>query len=113
MFSTVVGIDVFSMIGRQYAWHCSKRTGSGNDLSSFTITVHAISVTQISTSASGAVENAGNSNPDSDFRFDATLGSTGGYIFNLKTTGLSTGTYKVNFTVTGDSFVYAANFEIK
>jgi hypothetical protein len=87
--------------------------GSGNDLSSSTITVHAISVTQISTSASGTVENAGNSNPDSDFRFDATLGSTGGYIFNLKTTGLSTGTYSVNFTVTGDSFVYAANFEVK
>jgi len=87
--------------------------GSGNDLSSSSIAVHAISVTQISTSASGAVENAGNSNPDSDFRFDATLGSTGGYIFNLKTTGLSTGTYKVNFTVTGDSFVYAANFEVK
>jgi hypothetical protein len=87
--------------------------GSGNDLSSSTITVHAISVTQISTSASGAVENAGNSNPDNDFRFDATLGSTGGYIFNLKTTGLSTGTYSVNFTVMGDSFVYAANFEVK
>ena len=87
--------------------------GSGNDLSSSSITVHAISVTQISTSSSGAVENAGNSNPDSDFRFDATLGSTGGYIFNLKTTGLSTGTYKVNFTVTGDTFVYATNFEVK
>jgi|SRR4029077_288004 hypothetical protein len=66
-----------------------------------------------STSTSGAVENAGNSNPDNDLRFDATLGSTGGYIFNLKTTGLSTGMYKVNFTVTGDSFVYAANFEVK
>jgi hypothetical protein len=65
----------------------------------------AYNVSQISTSASGAVENAGNSNPDNDFRFDATLGSTGGYIFNLKTTGLSTGTYKVNFTVAGDSFV--------
>jgi hypothetical protein len=75
---------------------------SGNDLSSSSITVHAISVTQISTSTSGAVENAGKSNPDNDFRFDATLGSTGGYIFNLKTTGLSTGMYKVNFTVTGD-----------
>ena len=87
--------------------------GSGNDLSSSSITVHAISVTQISTSASGAVENSGNSNPDNDFRFDATLGSTGGYIFNLKTTGLSTGTYRVNFTVTGDSFVYAANFQVK
>ena len=87
--------------------------GSGNDLSSSSITVHAISVIQISTSASGAVEDSGNSNPDNDFRFDATLGSTGGYIFNLKTTGLSTGTYKVNFTVTGDSFVYAAPFQVK
>ena len=87
--------------------------GSGNDLSSSSITVHAISISQISTSTSGAVENSGDSNSDNDFRFDATLGSTGGYIFNLKTTGLSTGTYSVNFTVTGDSFVYAVNFQVK
>jgi hypothetical protein len=86
---------------------------SGNDLSSSSITVQAISVTQISTSASGALENAGDSNPDNNFRFDATLGSTGGYIFNLKTTGLSEGTYSVNFTVTGDSFVYATDFQVK
>ena len=86
---------------------------SGNDLSSSNITVHAISVSQISTSTSGAVEDSGNSNPDDDFRFDSTLGSTGGYIFNLETTGLSTGTYSVNFTVTGDPFVYAAGFEVK
>jgi hypothetical protein len=87
--------------------------GSGNDLSSSSIVLTAISVTQISTSISGAVENTGNSNPDSNFRFDATLGSTGGYIFNLKTIGFSTGTYNVNFTVTGDSFVYAAPFQVK
>jgi Beta-propeller repeat len=86
---------------------------SGNDLSSSNITVHAISVSQISTSTSGAVEDSGNSNPNDDFRFDSTLGSTGGYICNLKTTGLSTGTYTVNFTVTGDPFVYAAGFEVK
>ena len=87
--------------------------GSGNDLSSSIITVHAISVSQISTSTSGTVENSGDSNPDNNFHFDATLGNTGGYIFNLKTTGLSTGTYSVNFTVTGDSFVYAADFGMK
>lgn len=87
--------------------------GSGNDLSSSSITLHATSVTQISTSTSGQVEDSGNANPDSDFRFDSTLGSTGGYIFNLKTTGLSTGTYNLNFTVTGDSFVYAAPFQVK
>jgi hypothetical protein len=87
--------------------------GNGNDLSSASITVHAISISQISISTSGAVENSGDSNPDNDFRFDATLGSTGGYIFNLKTTGLATGTYSVNFSVTGDSFVYAATFQVK
>jgi hypothetical protein len=87
--------------------------GNGNDLSSSSIAVHATSVSQISTSTSSEVEDFGNSNPDDDFRFDATLGSTGGYIFNLKTTGLSTGTYSLNFTVTGDSFVYAADFEVK
>jgi hypothetical protein len=77
------------------------------------ITIHAINISQISSSASSLVENAGSSDPDNDFRFDATMGSTGEYIFNLKTTGLSTGTYSLNFTVTGDSFVYGANFEVK
>jgi virginiamycin B lyase len=87
--------------------------GNGNDLSSSSITVQATGVSQISSSISGAIEDSGNANPDNNFRFDATLGSTGGYIFNLKTTGLPTGTYSVNFTVTGDSFVYAAHFQVK
>lgn len=87
--------------------------GGGGNLSSPGIVVHAVSVTQISTSISGPVEDAGNANPDNDFRFDASLGGTGGYIFNLKTTGLPTGTYNLNFTVTGDSFIYAAPFQVK
>jgi hypothetical protein len=86
---------------------------SGNDLSSPSITLHAVSVTQTSTSISGLVQDAGNANPDNDFRFDSTLGSTGGYIFNLKTTGLSTGSYNLNFTVTGDSVVYSTAFQVK
>jgi Galactose oxidase, central domain len=86
---------------------------SGNDLSSSTITLHAVSITQSSTSISGDVQDSGNSNPDDDFRFDSTLGSTGGYIFNLKTNGLTTGTYALNFTVTGDSYVYAAPLQVK
>ena len=87
--------------------------GSGNDLSSSSITLHATGVIQTSTSISGPVEDAGNANPDNDFRFDATLGTTGAYIFNLKTNGLTTGTYNLNFTVTGDSFVYSAAFQVK
>jgi len=86
---------------------------SGNDLSSAGLTLHAVSVTLASTSISGALENSNNANPDNDFRFDATLGSTGGYVFNLLTTGLSTGTYNLNFTVTGDTSVYAASFQVK
>jgi len=87
--------------------------GSGNDLSSASITIHAIGITQASTSISGEVEDSGNANPDNDFRFDPTLGGTGGYIFNLSTKGLSTGTYNLNFTATGDSFVYSAPFQVK
>jgi hypothetical protein len=86
---------------------------AGTDRSSSAIAVQAISITQVSTSISGPVEDSGDSSPDSNFRFDATLGSTGGYIFNLKTTGLTTGSYNVNFTVAGDSFVYAAPFQVK
>src|SRR5215831_9522410 len=86
---------------------------SANDLSSSSIIAHATSVTQVSTSISVPVEDSGNANPDNDFRFDATLGATGGYIFNLKTTRLTTGTYNLNFIVTGDTATYAAPFQVK
>jgi hypothetical protein len=87
--------------------------GTGNDVSSSTLTLHATSINQVSTSISGVVEDSGNANPDNDFRFDGTLGPTGGYIFNLKTTGLATGTYNLNFTVIGDSAAYSALFQVK
>jgi hypothetical protein len=87
--------------------------GAGDNLSSSSLTLHAVSITQTSNSISGQLQDAGNANPDNDFRFDATLGVTGGYIFNLKTTGMATGTYNLNFTVTGDSLVYAAPFQVK
>jgi hypothetical protein len=86
---------------------------NGNDLSSSTITLHATGVALAGTSVSGTVEDSGNANPDVDFRYDSTLGTGGGYIFNLKTTGLPTGTYNLNFTVTGDSSVYRAPFQVK
>jgi probable HAF family extracellular repeat protein len=86
---------------------------AGNDVSSSAITVHAINITLVSSSISGPVQGSGNSNPDNDFRFDATLGPTGGYIFNLKTTGLTTGTYNLNFKAGSDTTVYAAPFQVK
>jgi hypothetical protein len=81
--------------------------GSGNNLSSSSLTLHAVSITQTSTSISGAVQDSGNANPDNDFRLDG-----GRYIFNLSTKGLAAGTYDLNFTVTGDSFVYSTPFQV-
>lgn len=62
---------------------------------------------------SGVVQDSGNANPDNDFRFDSSLGGTGGYIFNLSTVGLTTGTYKINFNVSGDPSLYSAPFQVK
>jgi hypothetical protein len=86
---------------------------NGNNLSSSALTVHATIVTMVSSSISGQVQDSGNANPDSDFRFDASLGTTVGYIFNLSTKGLTTGTYSLNFTVSGDSFTYSVLFQVK
>jgi hypothetical protein len=70
---------------------------AGNNVSSSNLTVTALQVVMVSTNASFTVDDAGNANPDDNFRF-----AGGGYIFNLKTTGLATGTYVLTYTVTGD-----------
>lgn len=85
---------------------------NSKDYSSSAIVVHATSISMLS-GFSGAPEDAGNANPDLDFRFDSTLGPTGGYIFNLKTTGLVSGTYNLNFTVQGDSIPHSVPFGVK
>ncbi len=83
---------------------------NGSNLSSPSIAVHAASVTQISTNVDGQVDTTGNANPDLDFRFDPALA---GYILNLSTISLVTGTYRLNFTVGSDSTVYPVPFAIK
>lgn len=86
---------------------------AGHDLSSASITAHAVSTTQSSNTSSGNVQDSGNANPDSDFRYDVSLGPTGGYIFNLSTKGLTTGVYNLNFRVNGDTFIYSAPFQVR
>jgi Tol biopolymer transport system component len=83
---------------------------SGANLSSPSIVVHAVGVTQLSTNAPGTLDDAGNSNPDFDFRYDATLAA---YVFNLKTTGFATGTYSLAFTAGADPALHSALFQIK
>jgi hypothetical protein len=84
---------------------------SGNDLSSSATVVHAASVTAVS-GFSGTPDAPGNANPDNDFRFDPTLGSTGGYIFNLSTGGLASGTYSLQFIAGSDPVMHSVNFGV-
>lgn len=85
---------------------------SGNDVSSSAIVLHVTQITWTSSNSAPA-ESTGNANPDNDFRFDSTLGPAGGYIFNLGTSGLSSGTYSLNFNATGDSSNYVVGFAVK
>lgn len=83
------------------------------NISASTLVLHATSLVMASTVISEAIQDAGNSNPDSDFRFDPTLGDTGGYIFNLKTTGLSTGTYNLYFTIGNSPETSMLQFQVR
>jgi hypothetical protein len=82
------------------------------DVSSPGVVLNATAISLIGGSA-GAVEDAGNANPDSNFRYDATQGPSGGYIFNLKTSNLRTGSYNLTFTAGGASTSYSAGFGVK
>jgi hypothetical protein len=61
----------------------------------------------------GPLESPGNANPDNEFRFDGTLGVAGGYIFNIGTNGLASGTYGLQFTATGDPVTHSTVFGVK
>jgi hypothetical protein len=82
------------------------------DVSSAGVVIYATGIYQTSSYA-GAVEDAGNANPDSNFRYDATLGPSGGYIFNLKTSNLNTGLYNLTFTAGGAPTSYSVGFGVK
>ena len=67
----------------------------------------AITVTSVEVDTAGGV--FVRSEPGS-FRYDTQIA---GYIFNLKTTGLLSGNYKLQFTVAGDPATHGAPFRIK
>lgn len=83
------------------------------DSSSSAVVVHGVSLVQTSTNASELLQASGNANPDNDFRFDSTLGPTGGYIFNLSTKGLTTGTYQLTFTAGADLLPHTLSFQVR
>ena len=83
---------------------------SGHNLSSPGIVVTAIGVMKLSDTAFGPVEDSGNANPDFNFRYDPGLA---GYIFNLSTKGLTTGTYLLGFRAGSDPTTYTVRFKVK
>jgi hypothetical protein len=85
---------------------------NGNDASGVSIVLHATGLTSVS-GYSGPTVTVGNANPDNDFRFDSSLGSTGGYIFNLSTKGLTPGTYSLQFAASGDPIPHSVNFGVR
>lgn len=87
---------------------------SGANLSRGTLVVTAVSIQKVSDSATSPVIDAGNANPDLNFRYDPTLFSgAGGYIFNMDTSGLTTGTYRLNFRMGSDPAVQSVPFELR
>jgi PKD repeat protein len=83
---------------------------TGVNLSSPAIVLSARLVVRTSDFISGVVEDAGHANPDADFRYDAGLE---GYIFNFQTSGLSTGSWSVQFVAGGEAVLYSAPFQVK
>jgi len=83
---------------------------NGANVSAAATVVHAVGVVQLSSQATPVLDDAGGANPDFDFRFDTGLN---GYIFNLRTTGYGTGTYRLNFVIGGNPSVYAVEFQVR
>jgi hypothetical protein len=86
---------------------------NGANVSSAGVTVTAVSVGLVSSAITGDPIDAGDANPDNNFRFDPTLGGTGGYIYNLSTTGLATGAYNLYFTAGNDPLQHSAGFRVR
>jgi hypothetical protein len=83
---------------------------AGANQSAAGIVITAAGLTAQDNTASSNVDDSGSANPDSNFRYDPTLA---GYIYNLSTKGLSTGTWVLTFTVTGDPVAHTVQFDVK
>jgi len=89
--------------------------GSGGaNVSSATLPLRVRKLTRITGCSTAAVIDSGNANPYSTFRYDASIGGSGGYIFNLSTKGLAPGRYSLSFYLGSDRrFVYSVAFEVR
>jgi hypothetical protein len=102
--------NVAKKAGSAYPIKLQLCDASGNNLSSSSIAVHAVSATRVSSNTPATLDDTGNANPDFDFRYDSSLN---GYIFNLSTKGYTTGTYSLNFTAGSDPTQHSTQFAVK
>jgi hypothetical protein len=82
--------------------------GANVSTSGINVTARGIALTGSATSTAPA--DAGNANPDNNFRYDAGLG---GYIYNLSTAGLAAGTYTLSFTAGSDPALHTVHFQVR
>jgi len=83
---------------------------SGQNVSSQTISVVAKSLVQVSTQTSGVLDDSGNANSENNFRYDATSGA---YIYNLSTAGLTTGVWELRFVAGNDPTTHVVQFQVR
>jgi len=87
---------------------------SGANVSSPTTVLTARELRRIGGAEAVHAVDSGNANPDSNFRYDSTLGGSGGYVFNLSTKSLSAGRYVLSFYAGSvRSFFYTVALDLK
>jgi hypothetical protein len=87
---------------------------NGGDVSSAAIVVAAVSLSPVATSVLLPIDSTQNPNSaDANFRFASDLVSGGGYIFNLSTSGLSPGTYKLTIRAGADPLTHDLFFQLR
>jgi hypothetical protein len=80
------------------------------NVSTAALQVVVTTVRQVTSATVGSVQDAGNANPDGGFRYSDAIG---GYVYNLSTVGLATGTYELQFRIGNDTTPYMQLFQVR
>ena len=81
---------------------------NGVNLSSSAVALTAVNVVNTASGSTTAPASAGSANLGNQFRW-----SDGTYVFNLMTTGLTSGTYQLRFTVANDPIIHSVGFVVR
>jgi hypothetical protein len=91
------------------------RDSDGRNLSAPVMVLTAVTVTNGTASYDPTPYYTGGTNPGYKFRFDRSLGTGGGYIYNLSTKNLPKGNFNLKFKITGagNPTTYSVPFALK